>query len=105
MIQPRYSRLSSLAKSSLIQRNLPTGNGFGGSSLKLTQAEELVFSIVTDSVSISPYTTPICVEQPSPLVIEVGKIVVVALWFWCLIGANFCFDSISTIVQNGAQDI
>jgi hypothetical protein len=105
MIQPRYPRLSSLAKSSLTSQNIPTGNGFGGSSLSVTQPEELVFSIVTDSISISPYTTPVCVEQPSPLVLEVGKIVVVALWFWCLIGANFCLDSISTIVNNGAQDI
>jgi hypothetical protein len=105
MIEPRHSRLSSLVKSSLTQNNLPTGSGFGGSSLKLDRSEELVFSIVTDSVSILEYTDPTSIEQPSPLVLEVGKIVIVAIWFWCLIGANFCYDSLSTILRYGSQEI
>jgi hypothetical protein len=105
MIQPRYSRLSALSKKTLISQNLPTGNDFGGSKLQTTQPQELVFSIVTDSVSVSDYTIPIKIEQPSPLVVEVGKIVIVAIWFWCLIGANFCFDSVSNILDYGARDI
>jgi hypothetical protein len=72
-----------------------------------------VFSIVTDSVSISDHTTipPIpqsggyANDKQSPLVVEAGKILVVAIWFWCLIGANFCFDSLSTIVRYCLQDI
>jgi hypothetical protein len=84
MIQPRYSRLSSFAESSLIRQSLPTGNGFGG---------------------VADYAIPVYIEQPSPFVVEVGKIFVVAIWFWCLIGADFCFSMISTIVRYGAQDI
>jgi hypothetical protein len=105
MIQPRYSRLSSFAESSLIRQSLPTGNGFGGSTLNLTQSQELVFAIASSSVSVADYAIPVYIEQPSPFVVEVGKIFVVAIWFWCLIGADFCFSMISTIVRYGAQDI
>jgi hypothetical protein len=105
MIKPRHARLSSLAKISLTRSKLPTGSSFGGSRLKINQSEELVFSIVSDSVLIANYPTSVYLEPPSPLVIEVGKIIVVAIWFWCLIGANFCFDSISTAVGYGTEDI
>jgi hypothetical protein len=113
MIKPRHSRLRPLATSVRIQRNLPTGSSFSGSSLSIIQPEKLVFSIVTDAVSISedpklasiPQSGGYANEQQSPLVIEVGKILVVAIWFWCLIGANFCFDSLNTIVRYCIQDI
>jgi hypothetical protein len=105
MIQPRYPRLSAFGISPVTGRKLSTGNGFGGSNLKISRREELVFSIVSSSVLISDCTPAIVIERSSPLVIEVGKIVVLACWFWCLIGANFCVDSISAIVAARTQDI
>ena len=105
MIDPRSSRLHPHSKSVRIHRNLPTGKNFSGSSLSTIQPEKLVFSIVTDTVSVSDHPTLASIEQQSPLVIEAGKILVVAIWFWCLIGANFCFDSLSMIVRYWIQDI
>ena len=121
MIDPRSSRLLPVETGASTQRNLPTGNNFSGSSLSSIQQETSVFSIVTDSVSISDHKTIPSIpqsggycegkrsatanEQQSPLVVEAGKILVVAIWFWCLIGANFCFDSLSTIVRYFLQDI
>jgi hypothetical protein len=113
MIEPRSSRLRLRATGAGIQRNLPTGKNFGGSNLSIIQPKKLVFSIVTDSVLVSDHTTIGSIpqsedhtnEQQSPLVVEAGKILVVAVWFWCLIGANFCFDSLSTIVRYCVQDV
>jgi hypothetical protein len=121
MIESRSSRLRLRPTGAGIQRNLPTGKNFSGSSLSIIQPEKLVFSIVTDTVSGSDHPTigsslqsegyctskrdPIANEQQSPLVVEAGKILVVAVWFWCLIGANFCFDSLSTIVRYCLQDV
>ncbi len=121
MIEPRSSRLRPLSTSDSIHRNLPTGKSFSGSSLSTIEPEKLVFSIVTDTISVSDHTRLGSIpqsggyfqgkrfatanEQQSPLVIEAGKILVVAIWFWCLIGANFCFDSFSTIVRYYVQDI
>ena len=105
MIEPRSSRLRPCPTSASIQKNLPTGKNFSGSSLSVIQPEKLVFSIVTDTISVSDHTRLGSSEQQSPLVIEAGKILVVAIWFWCLIGANFCFDSFSTIVRYCVQDI
>ncbi len=105
MLQPRLSRLSSLVKSPLVRQSLPTGNGFGGSSLNIIPAQSLVFSIVGDSVLMPEDTSPISIQQPSVLVLEVGKIVLLAVWFWCLIGANFCLDRINAISCACAQDI
>lgn len=105
MIQPRYSRLSSHSSSPMFRRNVATGRGFGGSSLKLNQSPELVFSIVSNSVSISEYKILDCETKTSLFVIEAGKIILVAIWFWCLIGANFCFDGLNTILNYGTQDL
>lgn len=121
MIDPRSSKLRPRSTTAGIHRNLPTGKNFSGSSLRMIQPEKLVFSIVTDTISVSDHTRlgsipqsggyctskrdPTANEQQSPLVIEAGKILVVAIWFWCLIGANFCFDSFSTIVRYCLQDI
>jgi hypothetical protein len=129
MIEPRSSRLRPLSTSDSIHRNLPTGKSFSGSTLSTIQSEKLVFSIVTNSVSVSEHTIVASISQSggyriwrkpavgtskrsatandrqSPLVVEAGKILVVAIWFWCLIGANFCFDSLSTIVRYCIQDI
>jgi hypothetical protein len=105
MIQPRYSRLLPQSKNTQIRKNLPTGNGFGGSSLNAAPAKKLVFSIVSDSASIADYQIPVWIEQPSPLIIEAGKIAVTAVWLWCLIGADFCVDLVGTIVSYCNQEV
>jgi hypothetical protein len=105
MIHPRYPRLSSVIKNALVRQALPTGNGFGGSSLKIVPEQELVLPKVSSSVLLVDPTPSTCIEESSPLVIEVSKIVVLAFWFWCLIGADFCFNSISAIVGSSTQDV
>jgi hypothetical protein len=64
-----------------------------------------VLTIEHDSASIADYQIPVWIEQPSPLVIEAGKIAVIAVWFWCLIGADFFFDLIGTIVSYCSQEV
>jgi hypothetical protein len=105
MIQPRYSRLSRRSTKTQTRQELPTGSSFGGSSLKATSAAELTFLIEHDSAPVADYQIPVWIEQPSPLVIEAGKIAVIAVWFWCLIGADFCFDLIGTIVSYCSQEV
>ncbi|WP_373546618.1 hypothetical protein [Chamaesiphon sp.] len=50
-------------------------------------------------------TPPVSISPQSPLVIEVGKIALLVLWFWCSIGARFCLNSISTIASSFSQDV
>ncbi|AFY93987.1 hypothetical protein [Chamaesiphon minutus] len=97
MLQPHSSGLSQLVTSSLARTKLPTGKSFGSSTLKVVPLSELMLPIAIDSESMADRTSEIAQQQPSSLAIEVGKIVVVALWFWCLVGANFCFDTINSI--------
>jgi hypothetical protein len=89
----------------MFRQGFPTGKGFGGSSLKIAPSQELVFSIVGDATSVSNYTIAAAIEQRSPLVVEVGKIIIAAIWFWCLVGANFCFVSVTNILHYGARDL
>jgi hypothetical protein len=103
MLDPRYSRLSSLATSPISHQTLSTGNGFGSSNLQIDRLSQRVVSVVISSTAISDRSTS--VEKSSPLIIEVGKIFLLACWLWCSIGANFCLDSVSAIVGFGAQDI
>ena len=105
MRQPRYSKLSSLEIGASNRKGSPTGRGFGGSDLKLDRLQTSAFPIVSSSVLMSNDLTPVASLQSAPLVVEVGKIVVVTIWFWCLIGANFCFEAIGSIVCYGTQDI
>ena len=105
MIQPRYSKLRPSSVRSEIHRNLPTGKSFSGSNLNPIQPAEIVFSIVSDTVSIANYPEAVWIEKRSPLILEAGKIVVCAIWFWCLIGADFCADSVSTVITYCIQDI
>jgi hypothetical protein len=104
MLEPRYSRLSSLATSPITRQTLPTGNGFGGSNLQPDLLPEQLLSVVISSTAISDRSEPI--ERPSsPLIIEVGKIFLLGCWLWCSIGANFCLDSVDAIVGFYTQDI
>ncbi len=120
MREPRYSRLLPVSNSYGTQRDLPTGKNFSGSSLSPIQSDKLVFAIVTDSISIAdpalvsiPQSGGYCQgkrsatanEPQSPLIVEAGKILAIALWLWCLIGANFCLDCLNTIVSYCIQDI
>jgi hypothetical protein len=105
MLQHRCSQLSSLESSRCSQQILPTGNGFGGSNLKIDRPEQLVFSIVTSSEVIPDCTQSIDARPSSPLVIEVGKIVLLACWLWCSIGVSFCSESISAIAYSFSQDV
>lgn len=104
MLEPRYSRLSSLATSPISRPTLATGKSFGGSSLQIDRLSERVISVVISSTTISDRSTPI-EKQSSPLIIEVGKIFLLACWLWCAIGANFCLTSISAIMGAYTQDI
>jgi hypothetical protein len=106
MLQPRDYRLPAFAQNPLVRQTLPTGNGFGGSSLLEFRPErDLIFPIVSSSATFVDLPPSICIQQSSPLIVEVSKIVLLALWFWCSIGADFCFNSISSIVGSCARDV
>jgi hypothetical protein len=104
MLEPRYSRLSSPATNSITRQALATGNGFGGSNLTNERILKEVISVVISSTSISDRSTLI-ERQSSPLIIEVGKIILLACWFWCAIGANFCLNITGAIVDFCTPDI
>jgi hypothetical protein len=103
MLEPRYSRLSTLATRTLNHKILPTGKGFGGSNLQREQLTRVV-SVVISSATISEQSLQI-ERQSSPLIIEVGKIFLLVCWLWCSIGANFCLASISSVIGTYTQDI
>jgi hypothetical protein len=105
MIQPRYSKLSSLGTGASDKKGLATGKSFGGSDFETSQLQAPMFPIVSSTVLRADDQLPATTLQPSPLVVEAGKIVVVTIWFWCLIGANYCFDLVSSIAGYGSQDI
>jgi hypothetical protein len=100
MLDPHQARSSISVTSRLVTQNLATGNSFGSSSLKIVRYPVLVFSIANDVAGARSTHPP----QSSSLVIEVGKIILLALWFWCAIGANFCADLISDLVGIYTQD-
>jgi hypothetical protein len=104
MLQPRYSRLSSFVTMPILKHTLPTGRGFGGSNFNSTQFQSLVFPVVSSAVSLAECPPPISDRQSSALIIEVGKIFLLALWLWCAIGANFCFNSINALAAYCAAD-
>jgi hypothetical protein len=104
MLEPRYSRLSSLRTSPIARQILPTGNGFGGSNFKSVRFEVVALPVIISSTSILDRSTPIEL-QSSPLLVEVGKIFLLACWLWCSIGANFCLNSVGAIVDFCTQDI
>ncbi len=102
MIQRRYSSFSALVISPLVQVKFATGKGFGGSNFnKIGHFQQLVVPI-GGSTMTSDDTASSCDIHSSPLVIQVGKIALLACWFWCLMGANFCANSISTIAHLSA---
>jgi hypothetical protein len=97
MLQPRYFRSSFIINPPVCQV-LPTGKGFGGSNLAIVRdREELVSALAT---CLPPVTT----QPQSPLVFKFTKILFLALWLWCLVGANFCVNSVTAIANVSTQD-
>lgn len=90
--------------SPVVQAQPPTGIGFGCSNLKI-DIQSNVLPIVGSSPISVDCTPPVSISPQSPLVVEVGKIALLILWFWCSIGARFCLSSIATIVSNSTQDV
>jgi hypothetical protein len=104
MLQPRLLRSSSFI-TPLVRQKLPTGNGFGGSNLNIVRLQELVVPIINSSFLIADRKLSSNTQQQSPLIIEVGKIFLLALWLWCSIGANFCCNIISLIASLSTPDV
>jgi hypothetical protein len=102
MLQPRYSKPSVFTSNSPAH-SLPTGKGFGGSNLNLNIDWELVFSSIDTQIPVVVCPQPVPVQQSSPLVVEVLKIISLALWLWCLVGANFCANFIGSISNFAPQ--
>jgi hypothetical protein len=97
MLQPRYFR-SSFIVTRPVRQVLPTGKGFGGSNLAIGwDREELVSPLAANSCSGAA-------RPQSPLLVEFTKILCLALWLWCLVGANFCANSVTAIANVYTQD-
>jgi hypothetical protein len=103
MLKQRCSKLPPLEFIRCSQQILPTGNGFGGSNLKLDLPEQSISPIVASAEVIAD-RAPSIDAPSSPLVIEAGKILLLACWLWCSLGANFCSESITAIVCSLSQD-
>jgi hypothetical protein len=103
MLQPRYSKLSFFIANPPVGQSLPTGTGFGGSNLKLDRDGELVLPLANPAIPIAAYPQPVAPQQQSPLLVEFVKIVCLALWFWCLLGANFCVNCVGAIANVDPQ--
>jgi hypothetical protein len=104
MLQPHSSGLSQLVTNPLSRTKLPTGKSFGSSTLNVLSLQELVLPIEIEAEEIADRPNEIS-QSPRSLAIAVSKIVVVALWFWCLVGANFCFDTINSIANFRTPDV
>ncbi len=103
MLQPRPLR-STAFTTPLVRQALPTGTGFGGSSLKIVRLQELGVEIVSSSRRNATHITNH--TQPwSSLLIEVGKIFLLTVWLWCAIGFNFCFNGTDELANCSTQDV
>jgi hypothetical protein len=88
----------------LVRQALPTGTGFGGSSLNIVRLQKLGFEIVSSSRRSAAHINNR--TQPwSSLLIEVGKIFLLTLWLWCAIGFNSCFNGIDALANYSTQDV
>jgi hypothetical protein len=83
---------------------LPTGKSFGGSDLRCDLAPQ-VFLPFESSSSIDCGPGEIALQPAAPLIITVGKILLCAVWFWCLAGANFFIQTIDAIVTPFSPDL
>jgi hypothetical protein len=97
MLQPRYFR-SSFIVNRPVRQVVPTGKGFGGSNLAIVRdRKELVAALAASSRSGTA-------RPQSPLLVEFTKILFLGLWLWCLVGANFCANSVTAIANEYTQD-
>ncbi|WP_373542990.1 hypothetical protein [Chamaesiphon sp.] len=106
MIRHRYSQFSLPAISRLVHPKLSTGSGFGCSTLGTTvRRPELVSPLTSSTASGATDLETVGVGESSQLIIEVGKIALLACWLWCAIGANFCRERIDAIATYAARDL
>jgi hypothetical protein len=80
MLQPYHSKSFPQGLSHPLRETLPTGNNFGGSNLITLPSK--IFSpteIVSNFVSIG--------RKSSELLIQLLSLILVTIWFWCLLGA------------------
>ncbi len=103
MLQPRYSKPSLFITNPPIRQSLPTGKGFGGSNLNLDRDGELVLPLANPVIPIAVCPQPVAAQPQSLLLVEFVKIVGLALWFWCLLGANFCVNCVGAIANVDPQ--
>ena len=103
MLHPRSLR-SVVFTTRLVRQVSPTGTGFGSSSLNTVRLQKLGFEIVSSSERSAAHIANR--TQPwSSLLIEVGKIFLLALWLWCAIGFNFCFNGTDSLADCSTQDV
>ncbi|WP_310488438.1 hypothetical protein [Chamaesiphon sp. VAR_69_metabat_338] len=103
MLQPRHSKPSLFISNLPICQSLPTGNGFGGSTLNLDLDWESIWPLANPTPPIVASPQPAIVQQQSPLLVEAVKIICLALWLWCLLGANFCVNCVGAIANVAPQ--
>ncbi len=89
----------------IVRAALPTGKGFGGSNLHVFQCSKLLVPSIDGSVVNAQHSVSIYTQQSSPLIVKVGKILILSLWLWCAIGADFCFNSVRAISTYKTQDV
>ena len=102
MLHPRSLRSSAFV-TPLARQTFPTGNGFGSSSLHTIRCQISGFKTINDLAS-STVKIPTRI-QPASLLIEVGKIFLLALWLWCAIGCDFCFRGMNSLAHYATQDV
>ena len=93
MLHPRFLKSSAFG-TPLIRQPLPTGNGFGSSSLNIARLQELGFEVISSSRRSAVHPLANRTQPWSSLLLEVGKIFLLALWLWCAIGFNSCFNGL-----------
>jgi hypothetical protein len=81
MLQPHHSKLSHQELSHLHRQMLPTGNSFAGSNLLRT----LPSKRFTPNEFASRFVS--IVQELSELSIQLFSLIVVTIWFWCLLAA------------------
>jgi hypothetical protein len=101
MLHPRFLRSSAIG-TPLVRQIFPTGNSFGGSSLNTVRFQIAGFETINNSVYSKAQIPPHI--QPAPLLIEVGKILLLTLWLWCAIGFDFCFNGLNSLASFSTQD-
>jgi hypothetical protein len=80
MLQPYHSKSPHPGLSHPFSEMLPTGNNFGGSNLN-----PLPLKISTPTGVISIFVS--IVQKCSEFLIQLFSLILVTIWFWCLLAA------------------